>query len=285
MKQTNSTGIGLVLGVGLLLSPSEFALAQELPLQLPKSADERTLPIDYAAFWFAEKFDGVRGYWDGKQMLTRSGQPIAAPQWFIDPLPSVPVEGELWIERGRFSEVSGIVRQTRADAGWEKVRFMVFDLPAHRGRFEQRYKQLSDWVTQVNAPHIQLVPVDLVVSEEQLQRVLTQTKLAGGEGLMLYRRDSYYALGRTDNVLKLKGYEDAEGVVMGYTQGKGKYTGLVGALIIQFQGQELRIGSGLSDQDRREPPPIGTVITFRYNGLTRTGLPRFARFHRIRTAY
>ena len=47
-------------------------------------------------------------------------------------------------------------------------------------------------------------------------------------------------------------------------------------------GRRFRLGSGLTDAQRANPPPIGSLVTYRYNGLTSKGLPRFARFQRLR---
>jgi DNA ligase-1 len=85
------------------------------------------------------------------------------------------------------------------------------------------------------------------------------------------------------DLLKYKRFQDAEAVVTGYLAGAGKYEGLVGALMVQNDaGQRFSLGSGLSDAQRREPPPLGSRVTYRYNGLTANKLPRFARFLRLR---
>ena len=56
-----------------------------------------------------------------------------------------------------------------------------------------------------------------------------------------------------------------------------------GALLMRTDsGAQFRIGSGLTDGQRAHPPAIGIRVTYRYNGLTVHGLPRFPRFLRIR---
>ena len=71
--------------------------------------------------------------------------------------------------------------------------------------------------------------------------------------------------------------------MVGYRPGQGKYAGLVGALLVEdARGRRFALGSGLSDADRRQPPRPGTVVTYRYNGLTAKGTPRFARYLRVR---
>jgi DNA ligase-1 len=105
----------------------------------------------------------------------------------------------------------------------------------------------------------------------------------GGEGLMLRRGASVYQAGRSDDLLKVKRFDDAEAIVMGILPGKGKYQGMMGALRVRLaDNREFRIGSGFTDAERTDPPPLGSVITFKHSGHTATGLPRFASFVRVR---
>jgi len=117
-----------------------------------------------------------------------------------------------------------------------------------------------------------------------LMRQLLEMDQAGGEGLMLHRGDTLYRAERSDNLLKLKSHEDAEAQVIGHKAGRGKYTGITGALRVRSaDGREFHIGSGLSDALRRDPPAVGTWITYRYRGFNDSGLPRFATWLRVRT--
>lgn len=100
---------------------------------------------------------------------------------------------------------------------------------------------------------------------------------------MLHRGDAPYAARRSDDLLKLKPYEDAEARVLAHLPGRGKYAGLLGALLVERpDGLQFRLGGGFPDARRRKPPPVGSWVTCRYNGLTEDGVPRFARFLRVR---
>ena len=84
--------------------------------------------------------------------------------------------------------------------------------------------------------------------------------------------------------MKLKPYLDAEATVIGYVAGKGQFAGKMGALRVQTpEGRIFSIGTGFNLAERQYPPAIGTLITYKYLGLTVNGLPRFASYLRIRT--
>lgn len=234
-------------------------------------------------YWVSEKLDGVRGHWDGQALWTRGGYRIGAPEWFMEGWPTTPMDGELWIARGRFDDVSGIVRSsTPADDAWRNVRFMVFDLPAHGGTFGERVAAMAA-LDKLDIAWLKAVTQFKVAGADELDQRLDAVVASGGEGLMLHHQDALYRAGRSQDLLKYKPYEDAEAWVVGYTEGSGKYAGKVGALIVKRDdGRRFRLGSGLSDADREAPPPVGSWVTYRYNGLTSTGLPRFARYLRVR---
>lgn len=240
--------------------------------------------IDVSEYWVSEKLDGVRGHWDGSRLVTRGGHAIPAPDWFTAGWPEQPMDGELWIGRGRFAEVSGIVRSGHAgDAAWRRVRFMVFDLPGLPGPFRQRVMRMRELLGDAGIAWLRPIEQFRVDSAGELDARLEAVVAAGGEGLMLHHRDSIYRAGRSEHLLKYKPYQDAEARVVGHTAGTGKYAGMLGALIVERpDGLRFRIGSGFSDAERADPPPIGSWVTYRYNGLTVNGVPRFARFLRIR---
>lgn len=236
--------------------------------------------LDVAGYLVSEKLDGVRGRWDGHRLWTRGGIEVAAPAWFTAHWPRVPMDGELWVGRGRFEQASATVRAAPGnDAAWRPMRFMVFDLPADPAVFETRARHIRELVAQAGVAWLQAVPQSGVRDRAELDARLAAVAAAGGEGLVLHRRGAHYHAGRSADLLKYKPYEDAEARVIGHTPGRGKYAGQLGALVVQRDdGLRFRIGSGFSDEQRAHPPAIGSVVTYRYNGLGANGVPRFARF-------
>lgn len=254
------------------------------PFLLAKTIGKDT---EVARYLVSEKLDGVRALWDGQALKTRSGKTLNAPAWFVEKFPARPLDGELWAGRGRFERLTGIVRKEKPlDAEWREVRYMVFELPDAPGTFRERVRDMRGIVGEAAVPWLQVVEQSEVGSRQELDRRLARVVRAGGEGLMLHRADAPYSTGRSDDLLKMKPFHDAEATVIGHVPGKGKYKGMLGALRVRTEGGiEFSLGGGFSDAVRREPPPVGTVVTFRYRELTDRGIPRFASYYRVRDNY
>lgn len=272
----------LLLSLATLALPAPRAGAATRELPEPVLANVHGAHIDPAACLVSEKYDGVRGLWDGETLRFRSGRAVPAPAWFTARLPREPLDGELWLGRRRFDELSGIVRaQTPADAAWRELRYMVFELPGAPGTFAERARRIAGLAQRTGWTQLVAAPQDTVADRASLQRRLAQTVAEGGEGLMLHLASAAFSSGRSDALVKLKPQLDAEATVVAHHAGRGKYAGLLGALEVRTpEGRQFLIGSGLSDAQRLEPPALGRLVTYRYRDLTSTGLPRFASFLR-----
>lgn len=242
-------------------------------------ADEKV--SDYLV---SEKLDGIRAIWDGHQLATRQGNPIIAPIWFTQGWPKVWLDGELWAGRGRFNSVQTTVLDSEPDENkWRDIRYMVFDAPNYTDVFERRAELYLALIKQTNSAFLQGIKQLRLPTSEALYGLLDDVTVLGGEGLMLHRKDALLKDGRSDALLKLKPFQDAEAKVIGHAGGNGKYEGMLGALWVELaNGRQFKIGTGFSDIERAHPPKIGEYVTFRYQGLTSTGLPRFASFVRVR---
>lgn len=239
---------------------------------------------DISQYWLSEKLDGIRGYWDGRQLLTRQGNAINTPKWFTKNWPNTHLDGELWIKRNYFQQTLSCIKRKNIDVlCWQSVRFMIFDIPHHDGNFTERLAAMRQLETAIHSPHLVVIKQFKLATAEQLQKTLDEVTSHYGEGLMLHHESAYYHTGRTANIMKLKKHDDAEAIVIAHIEGKGKYQGLLGALQVKTtEGVIFKIGSGFNDNERHQPPAIGSLITFKYNGKTKAGIPRFARFFRVR---
>lgn len=321
-------------------------------------------------YWVSEKLDGSRAFWDGgvsrglpasevpyantvkdyrlntppiaTGLWSRAGKVIHAPNWWLDELPLMPLDGELYLGPKRFQELRSIVSNYSGE-GWEEVFYYVFDYPTWyafgrprdiniRSEYTFRVDTVYGWLesrikveTQRGCLHqnlpfdivykilrarcnqLHLIPVEQIRlpwnnAKEHLDEMLEAVVGNGGEGLMLRRGSLLWIPERSNKLLKYKPWSDAEGTVIGFTSGKGKYLGMIGALILDFNHKRLEL-SGLTDLERKfhsnsvayaayhhgkDMPPgtyalhfkVGDVVTFKYRELSDDGIPKEARYHR-----
>jgi DNA ligase-1 len=265
----------------LQFSLISFAVCAAPPLMLANNY-RPGMPLD--DYWVSEKLDGVRAYWDGKKLYTRAGNLIHTPAWFTKDWPIFPMDGELWAGRGKFDQTSATVRQlVPDDKSWQSIRFMVFDLPEEPGVFTHRLSVLQKNFTGLKSHPLKMIPQARIATHQKLMEKLDAIVKEGGEGLMLHRGQSLYLAGRSSDLLKVKPYDDAEAKVIAYIPGKRKYAGMMGALLVETpEGVRFKIGTGFTDEQRRNPPAIGANVTYRYRGFHASGIPRFASFMRVR---
>ncbi len=263
------------------------AVVAQVSAEVPPAvmlAQSWRMEADPTGFLVSEKLDGVRAVWDGQTLRFRSGRVIQAPAWFIAALPATPLDGELWLGRRQFDRLSGVVRrQTPVDAEWRAVRYMVFDLPGDPRPFGERASHLNAQLTAAKVPWLQAVEQVPGFDRARLQSALQKMVRDGGEGYMLHRADALWVPGRSDALQKLKAQPDEEARVVAHLPGKGRHAGRLGALLLEMpNGQRFALGTGFTDAQRSDPPPMGALVTYRYRERTPSGLPRFASFMRVR---
>ncbi len=241
--------------------------------------------IELKDYWVSEKLDGVRAYWDGRKLISRQGIIFNTPQYFTKNFPQIALDGELWLDRNKFATLSGLVRRKTSHVdNWKEVKYMIFDLPNSQQTFDIRILKMQSIIQKTNIPHLRMIAQYKIKTHQELMHKLDQIVSIGGEGLMLHKGSSTYKNGRSNDLLKLKKYFDDEAIVIQHMAGKGKYTGMMGALLVETSDKiRFKIGTGFSDEERKNPPPIGSEVTFKYFGFTHLGVPRFASFMRIRS--
>jgi DNA ligase 1 len=261
----------------MLATAPAFGLETLPQLQLAQSYQQQEAVSD---FWISEKLDGVRVFWDGKQLRSRSGQWIKLPDELLKQLPTFALDAELWAGRGQFQQVMQALQSSGAEL-WQSIRLMVFDAPQQPGTFTERLQFLKQQLPE--AAFVQLLPQQQLQTKNQLDALLQQVVAEGGEGLMLHHAKALYQSGRVSHLQKLKLKEDAEARVVAHLPGKGQFSGMLGALLVELpDGRRFKLGSGFTVEERQNPPEIGRLVTFQYQGLTHKGTPRFAVFVRER---
>lgn len=184
-----------------------------------------------------------------------------------------------------FQKTMSVVRSEGAGDRWKDVKFIIFDHPSHPGVFEERMAFLLEMEEKLKPKHASVLHHVKLLNRKDLENSLNEVVSSGGEGLMLRKPGSKYEIGRSSTLLKVKKFSDAEAVVIAHTPGKGRHKGRLGALIVRMSnGKEFSLGTGLSDNERRNPPPVGTTVTYSFTELTDggTGVPKCAAFLRVR---
>ncbi|WP_394181535.1 DNA ligase [Marinomonas posidonica] len=268
--------------IGLMISLPALSVAQT-DVQLATQFSDETRVQDYL---ISEKYDGIRAIWTGSKLITRKGNDINAPLWFTEKLPNIWLDGELWTQRDDFANVMSIVRKKQpVEHEWRQIKYMIFDAPDQERSmtFEQRYARYKRILEHLDLAHVIPVEQFTVTSLLELYDRLNEYVASGAEGLMLHRKMAVFESGRTDNLLKLKPYEEKEAKVVAVLPGQGKYEHKMGAILVEMpSGVRFKIGSGFSDQEREHPPAVGSMVIFKHSGFTQRGIPRFAVFQRLR---
>lgn len=250
-------------------------------MMLPKVYSQQ---LDVSGWVMSEKYDGVRGYWDGHQLLSKSGRKFYPPREFVQGLPPFPVEGELWLGRGTFEKTVSTVNKQYPHPGWLQLKFAIFDVPRSSQGFLDRIKKARQWFAEHPSPYAFVISQIPVTEDAHLQRELQRIEELGGEGLIVRKPDGLYKVGRSMEILKVKNYRDGEATVVAHLPGKGRNKGRLGALLVELaDGTSFKVGTGFSDVERRYPPPVGTLVTFKFYGFYDSGIPKFPSYLRIRT--
>jgi len=238
---------------------------------------------DIVGWAMSEKLDGIRGFWNGQELLTRGGNKLNPPQWFIENYPTFAIDGELWTKRDDFENISSIVRSKNSDDRWKDITHHIFEVPNQTGGLPERLAVLKTYLSENPIAHLKILKQTVVKSQQHLQDFLQQVVSGKGEGVVVRNPKTLYETGRLSSALKVKQYFDTECRVSEILPGAGKYLGKMGSVLCQTQdGKQLKIGSGFKDKDRANPPAIGSKITFKYYGFTEKGKYKYPVYLRSR---
>jgi len=231
-------------------------------------------------WYMSEKLDGIRAYWNGKELISKNGNEIYAPFWFTKDFPPFELDGELWSKREDFENIQNIVLDKNPTSKWNEITYNIFEVPNTNGNFYKRLEKINSWLEKNPNKFIKIIPQKICKNETDLDNYLKELIDKKAEGIMLKNPNLDYFTGRNENILKVKKFYDEEGLVIGlnYTKEK-KFKSLKLKL---ENGIIFNLGGGFSDIQRENPPKIGDIVTFKYYDLTKNNKPKFASFLRIR---
>lgn len=231
-------------------------------------------------------------------LWSRMGNVIHAPGWWLDTLDSMILDGELCHPLGRQT-----LRSIVSGGGdWTDVSYTVFDAPCveqvfgdrtyevRYGRDVRRVSMIGcvDWVRDHGISGGYHTHRDAVagigiscrevsgsdpVARAEVEEWAAKIVAAGGEGVIVRHPDRGWTPERVPWVCKVKPRQLSEAVVLGVTRGTGRLIGKIGALIVEDDGVQFELGTGLTDLDRSRTDWIGKTVSYRYRGRTDGGLP------------
>jgi DNA ligase-1 len=248
------------------------------------------------------KLDGIRCL--AKEGLAMSRHDKLIPNEFIqgefNRLGLDGLDGELMVD-GDFNSVQSEVMSVH---GCPDFYFNVFDCFDQTNKaFDYRLRQAQAKVEDLNDNRVRLVPQKLIYNAKDLQSYLDVCLAEGFEGLIVRSLDGRYKYGRSTLkqgwMLKIKLFMDDEAEVVGLeelmhnedtsTRKKENLVpgNMLGALQVKWQGKEFNIGSGFDHALRREiwanpEAYMGRLVTFKYQELSKYGIPRFPTFKAFR---
>ena len=217
----------------------------------------------------------------------------------VDELLEIVFDGE--VVSGSFNKTVGDVRRKEEQAA--DARFNVFDvLPMSTfcrddkkgdriaGEYRARRHKLEALMGELDdSSPVSLLPRYIVNSVAEIHALYERVRERGLEGLIVKNPHGLYHRRRNYDWMKIKAEESVDAEIVGAVEGTGKYVGMLGAIIVDFRGNKVFVGSGLSDEQRQsfwkarlEGELVGRLIEVEYHEVTPDGSLRHPRFVRFR---
>lgn len=262
-------------------------------------------------FWLTQKLNGTRATYINGKLISRQGIEFKGLEHIIEELSNYGedyiFDGELirkntdgLSDNENFTIGTGIINSDEGDKSC--IEFVVFDMVDKfdflmRGKSKQDYRIRRSMLNVIaedcrNCDSVRVVPVIYYGSDpNMIDHYLEYAESMGWEGLML-NKNAPYVCKRTTDLIKIKKFKYSDLKIVGYEEGTNKYEGMLGAVIVDYKGNTVNVGSGFTDEQREEywkirEELIGKIVEVKYKDVTKdkkTGLEslQFPVFQRIR---
>lgn len=251
----------------------------------PMLADKYDPSLHTGPYYASEKLDGIRALAYRGKLYTRSGNLIAAPQWFLDQIPEGTFDGELYTGRKSFNKTSStVMKKTPVDKEWKEVQYRIFDDHSSKNTYGKTLTALRKKLLPCNekTPQVCLEKQTLVDDPNEINSMKANIERLGGEGLML-RADSKYQPGvRSEKMLKVKTWIEREARVVGVNN---KPDGSIKSFQMRFVGQPYEgetFNLAVQSPKKKAEIRVGHLVTVSFFEYTKNGKPRFPKFKGIR---
>lgn len=148
-------------------------------------------------WYMSEKLDGIRAYWNGKELISKNGNKIHAPDWFIKSFPKFKLDGELWTKRDDFENIQSIVLDKKPSEDWNKITYNIFEVPNQEGDFLKRLEKLKVWLSFNSNKYIKIIPQYKCKNKNHLDLYLEELLNKKAEGIIIKNPNLDYFTGRS----------------------------------------------------------------------------------------
>jgi DNA ligase-1 len=259
--------------------------------------------------WFAisQKLNGSRCFYYKGKLYTRQGKVYTGCEHIIKDIERLDVDYDAnekweWVYDGElvlkdtslsdseaFQKGVGIANSDKENK--EELKLVIFDtIPTEqfekgqsRSPYQARKILLQNYAQRIealNISNIEIVPMFYEGTDQnEIWRWLDYAEQNDMEGVMV-NLDTPYECKRTKNLIKVKKFYTLDLKVTDAIEGDGRLKGTLGALVVDYKGNTVNVGSGFSDAQRKEfwenkDSIIGRVIEVKYKEITKnkdTGL-------------
>lgn len=216
-------------------------------------------------------------------LWTRTRKPITSMPHIIKALKDFSgkddliLDGELYNHQyqNNFEQIVSLIRPDEPRSGHEIVQYNIYDVVKPYS-FEERVKYLD---TFLYLDPIKLVETVKCRTETEMRLFYSNFMQQGYEGAIIRNSLTIYEHKRSYGLLKLKDFRDAEFEVIGVEEGRGHLMGCAGSMICKLpNGRAFNVKMTGSHENLRkmfQSPPIGKMMTVKFQNYTNEGVPRF----------
>ena len=236
------------------------------------------------------KLDGVRAIGLNNQLYSRNGNVFPTlnhiKKEMEDNKEQLILDGELYTDDINFEKIVGLVRKNNKTKQEEidslKIYYNIFDYIDSKLTFENRLKNLKNFIQKHNFQYLKLVNTEICKNKEEVEFYLDKYIKEGYEGLILRNKNGLYEENkRSYNLQKLKKFKDEEFKIINYTTpSEGKEVGCVIWECVTKEGKKFSVRPEGNYNERKKlykqgKKYIGKMLTVRYQELTNENIPRF----------
>jgi len=238
---------------------------------------------DFVDWYICCKSGGVRCYWNGTKLLSKTLKAYSVPEQFTKDFPKAFLDVELFMQSGSSDDVSEILRKNKCEIkDWKKLHVSVLDAPGLELPFSERLLKMKQVFEDIDSPYISLCEYKICKNRDSLMKKLETVKMKEeSTSLILLDPDNMYEEGKSNTMFEIVVTQQEGAEVVGYEKGRSNNGKITKLEVINAHGVKFSIGLGLTDKIKKNPPEIGSIVKFSFQGINKSGVPKKAKLEII----